>query len=182
MAKKPAAAPEAPPAAAPAAGPTLVSLIMALAVLTGLSVGAGGMFGLQILSKVGRQPPLAGKAETKTGESAKGRFSEKAALHALSPIITNLASPERTWIRLEASIVIDGEGDAKGLAATITEDTVAYLRTLSLPLIEGASGLLHLREDLNDRARIRSGGDLDEWQFSDRWKDLRASHAETGHA
>jgi flagellar protein FliL len=159
MAQKPAAAPEASPVAAPAAGPTLISLIMALAVLTGLSVGAGGMFGLQVLSKAGRQPLPAANAEIKAGESAKGRFSEKATLHALSPIITNLASPERTWIRLEASIVIDGEGaDAKGLTASITEDTVAYLRTLSLPLIEGASGLLHLREDLNDRARIRSGG------------------------
>ena len=157
---KPAAAPPkaAPTAAAPAAGPTLVSMIMAMAVLTGLSVGAGGMFGLQVVSKMGRHPPPAAKKEAKAGESAKGRFSEKANLHALTPIVTNLASPENTWIRLEASIVIDGEGDAKGLAATITEDTVAYLRTLSLPLIEGASGLLHLREDLNDRARVRSGG------------------------
>jgi flagellar FliL protein len=159
MAKPAAAAPQAAPtAAAPAAGPTLVSMIMAMAVLTGLSVGAGGMFGLQVLSKIGRQPPPAIKAEAKAGEGAKGRFSEKVSLHALTPIVTNLASPEHTWIRLEASIVIDGEGDAKGLAATITEDTVAYLRTLSLPLIEGASGLLHLREELNDRARIRSGG------------------------
>ena len=71
---------------------------------------------------------------------------------------TNLASPANTWIRLEASIVLDGEGDAKGLAATITEDTIGYVRTLSLPLIEGSSGLLHLREDLSDRARIRSNG------------------------
>jgi flagellar FliL protein len=131
---------------------------MAMAVLTGLSVGAGGLFGLQVLSKAGKPPPAAAKSETKAGDNAKGRFSDKATLHALTPIVTNLASPERTWIRLEASIVIDGEGDAKGLAATITEDTVAYLRTLSLPLIEGASGLLHLREDLNDRARIRSSG------------------------
>ena len=152
-----AAAQAAPTAAAPAAGPTLVSMILAMVVLTGLSVGAGGMFGLQVLSKIDRQPPAA-KTDAKAGESAKGRFSEKTSLHALTPIVTNLASPENTWIRLEASIVIDGEGDAKGLAATITEDTVAYLRTLSLPLIEGASGLLHLREDLNDRARIRSGG------------------------
>ena len=110
MAKPAAPAPQAAPtAAAPAAGPTLMSLIMAMAVLTGLSVGAGGMFGLQVLSKMGRQPPPAAKTETKAGESAKGRFSEKATLHALSPIVTNLASPENTWIRLEASIVIDGE-------------------------------------------------------------------------
>lgn len=155
---KPVQASEPPPGAAPAAGATIVSLILAMAVLTGLSVGAGGMFGLQVLAKIAKSPAQA-KTATAVPESRKGRFSEKAALHALSPIITNLASPERTWIRLEASIVIEGEGaDTKGLAATITEDTVAYLRTLSLPLIEGASGLLHLREDLNDRARIRSGG------------------------
>jgi flagellar FliL protein len=116
------------------------------------------MFGLQVLARMSKPPPAASKAE-KAAESHKGRYSEKAALHALAPIVTNLASPANTWIRLEASIVIDGEGgDAKALAATITEDTVAYLRTLSLPLIEGSSGLLHLREDLNDRARIRSSG------------------------
>jgi flagellar FliL protein len=111
------------------------------------------LFGLQVISRVGQSGAKA------PAETRKGRFSDKATLHALSPIITNLASPERTWIRLEASIVIDAEGaDAKTLSAAITEDTVAYLRTLSLPLIEGASGLLHLREDLNERARVRSGG------------------------
>jgi flagellar FliL protein len=142
-----------PPAAAGGTGTSLVSFIVAMVVLTGLSVGAGGMFGLQVLSRVGQSGAKA------PAETRKGRFSDKATLHALSPIITNLASPERTWIRLEASIVIDAEGaDAKTLSAAITEDTVAYLRTLSLPLIEGASGLLHLREDLNERARVRSGG------------------------
>jgi flagellar FliL protein len=147
----------APPAPPPAAGPSLMSFIIAMAVLTGLSVGAGGMFGLQVLSKAGKPPPA--KAETPAAEARKGRFSDKAALHALSPIITNLASPERMWIRLEASIVLDGEGlDSKMLAASISEDTITYLRTLSLPLIEGASGMLHLREELNDRARVRSGG------------------------
>ena len=39
--------------AAPA-GPSLMSLILAIAVLTGLSLGAGGMFGLQVLSKIGK--------------------------------------------------------------------------------------------------------------------------------
>ncbi len=48
------------------------------------------------------------------------------------------------------------------LAATITEDIVAYLRTVSLAQIEGASGFQHLREDLNDRARVRSGGKVRE--------------------
>jgi flagellar FliL protein len=145
---------EAPPPP-PSAGPSLMSFIVAMLVLTGLSVGAGGMFGLQVLSRFSHQA----SAAKPSAETRKGRFSDKISVHALPAITTNLASPERTWIRLEASIVIDGEGaDAKALSAAITEDTVAYLRTLSLPLIEGASGLLHLREDLNDRARVRSGG------------------------
>ncbi len=145
-----------PEAQAAPAGPSLLSLILAMTVLTGLSLGAGGLFGLQVLSRVGKHAP---PAKTEVVEERKARFSDKATLFALSPIVTNVASPERTWIRIEASIVLDGESaDAKGLAAAITEDTVAYLRTLSLPLIEGSSGLLHFREDLNDRVRIRSGG------------------------
>jgi flagellar FliL protein len=142
--------------AAPA-GPSLISLILAMTVLTGLSLGAGGLFGLQVLSRVGKASAPPAKAEAV--DERKGRFSDKATLFPLAPMVTNVASPERTWIRLEASIVLDGENvDAKGLAAAISEDTIAYLRTLSLPLIEGSSGLLHFREDLNDRVRIRSGG------------------------
>jgi flagellar FliL protein len=44
------------------------------------------------------------------------------------------------------------------LAAQITEDIVAFLRTVPLTQIQGASGFQHLREDLNDRVRVRSGG------------------------
>ena len=152
---------EASPApVAAAAGPSIMSLVIAMVVLTGLSLGAGGMFGLQVLSK-SKHP--AAKVEQKGGESPKLRYSEKATLHQLSPIVTNLASPEKAWIRLEASVVVEGEGvDVKALSATITEDTVAYLRTLSLPLIEGASGYLHLREDLNERVRVRTAGKIRE--------------------
>jgi flagellar protein FliL len=157
---KSAAPSEAKPAPTPAAGPSIMSLALAMVVLTGLSLGAGGMFGLQVLSK-SKQPPTP-KAEQK-GESPKLRFSEKATLHQLSPMVTNLASPEKAWIRLEASVVLEGEGiDVKALSAAITEDTVAYLRTLSLPLIEGASGYLHLREDLNERVRVRTAGKIRE--------------------
>jgi flagellar FliL protein len=137
-----------------------MSMIIGMVVLTGLSLGAGGMFGLTVLSK--GTPPMP-KAEQKAGDGPKLRYSEKATLHQLSPIVTNLASPEKAWIRLEASVVVEGEGiDVKALSATITEDTVAYLRTLSLPLIEGASGYLHLREDLNERVRVRTAGKIRE--------------------
>src|SRR5262249_19052724 len=105
-----------------------------------------------------KQAPPPPKVEA-AADGRKARYPDKITLFALTPIVTNLASPERTWIRIEASLVLDGDGvDAKGLAAAVTDDTGAYLRTLSLPLIEGSSGLLHFREDLNDRVRIRSSG------------------------
>jgi flagellar protein FliL len=39
---------------------------------------------------------------------------------------------------------------------------LAYLRTLSLAQIQGPSGLLHLREDLNERVKMRSKGVVQE--------------------
>ena len=134
-----------------------MSLIIGFVVVTGLAVGAGGMFGLQVGSMT--QQPASSKRDAKAGEEVKGRYAATASLHALPAIVTNLASPERTWIRLEASIVLEEQtAEAKALTAAVTEDLTGFLRTLSLPLIEGASGLLHLREDLNDRVRIRSAG------------------------
>jgi len=63
------------------------------------------------------------------------------------------------WIRIESSIVVGPEAtNTNALAASISEDMIAYLRTVPLEQLEGPSGFLHLREDINDRARIRSGG------------------------
>jgi flagellar FliL protein len=39
---------------------------------------------------------------------------------------------------------------------------MAFLRTVPLAQIEGANGFQHLREDLNDRVRARSGGNVRE--------------------
>jgi flagellar FliL protein len=158
---KPATASEVPAAnsAGSAKSTSIGTLLVAVTIVTGLSVGAGGMFGLQLASKLARPSPSAPAGQAKNAESVKGGYAKTATIYALPAIVTNLASPERTWIRLEASIVLDEESaEGKALAAAIAEDATAYLRTLSLPLIEGASGLLHLREDLNDRARVRSGG------------------------
>lgn len=124
-------------------------------ILTGLGVGAGGLVGLQISSKVtaatahATSPPAAGK----------GQHGAVTSLRSLPPIVTNLAAPVKTWIRLEAAVVGEGgEPEANVLTAQVTEDIVAFLRTVSLGQIEGASGFQHLREDLGDRVRVRSGG------------------------
>ncbi|MEH0071235.1 flagellar basal body-associated FliL family protein [Pannonibacter sp. Pt2-lr] len=78
--------------------------------------------------------------------------------------MTNLAAPREAWVRLQASVVIDQEGidDVIVLLGYIEEDVLAYMRTVTLAQIEGAAGLQHLREDLNERARARSGGKVRE--------------------
>jgi flagellar FliL protein len=148
-------------APAPTKKPSMLSLVAELAILTCFAVGAGGLFGMQVLSG----SDIAGtRPEAISSQGQKSRYSETDNLRPLPPIVTNLASPKGTWIRIEASVVVgaDAAAGANALVAAIAEDIVAYLRTVPLAQIEGPSGFLHLREDLNDRARIRTGGKVRE--------------------
>ena len=83
----------------------------------------------------------------------------------LPPIVTNLGAPADAFIRVEASIVFDAKATPhpEVLAAEIATDELAYLRTLSLPEIQGPIGLANLRQDLSDRAITRSGGKVSEF-------------------
>jgi flagellar FliL protein len=140
-------------------GLSVMSLVIAMVILTGVGVGAGGLLGLQLIAKL--EKPAASKAEAPSVQGPKSRYAgSNVNVKPLPPIVTNLASPERTWVRLEGSIVVDGDQTAESnvLAAQISEDVVAFLRTVSLAQIQGPSGFQHLREDLNERVRVRSGG------------------------
>jgi flagellar FliL protein len=80
---------------------------------------------------------------------------------ALPPIITNLAAPRDVWLRVEASILVQGgggHGNQEVLAAKVGADLLTYLRTLSLQDIEGASAFLAFRDDLDDQVRTLSHG------------------------
>jgi flagellar FliL protein len=143
-----------------------LALVAAMVVLTGIGVGFGGLLGLHLLSRLEKSKPA--EASTQAGQGspqpaaqpARSAHPVGASLRPLAPIITNLASPERTWIRLEALLVTEGEQPAgiTQLEAQIAEDIVAFLRTVALAQIQGPSGFQHLREDLNERVRVRSGG------------------------
>ncbi len=148
-------------APAPAKKASMLAMIAELAILTCFAVGAGGLFGMQLL---GGSDNAGARPEAVASQGQKGRYSEAANLKPLPPIVTNLASPKGTWIRVEASVVVgpDAASGSNALVAAIAEDIVAYLRTVPLSQVEGPSGFLHLREDLNDRARIRSGGKIRE--------------------
>ena len=58
-----------------------------------------------------------------------------------------------SWVRLQTAIVYDKADDAADRRAggQIVDDTLAFMKTLTLTQLQGASGLQHLREDLNER-------------------------------
>jgi flagellar FliL protein len=132
-----------------------------LLLLTAMSAGAGVLSSMHLFSTAHRIADSQKEVQERPVASA---FSPSARLRKLSPIVTNLASPPGTWIRVEASVVTDqlGEEEANVLVARVGEDVVSYLRTLSPGQIEGARGLQYLREDLNERAAIRSSGKVRE--------------------
>jgi flagellar basal body-associated protein FliL len=163
-----------------------VIVLLALTVLAG---GGGAVLGLNLTTLV---PGLAivNSPETKTSEEKaaiaeghgddsahhKGKSGDhggesqqaasgKLQLKELPPIVTNLASPESKWVRIQVSIVYDPKTipHSEALTAELMSDIVGYLRTVSLPSIEGANGLRRLQEELSDRASIRSEGAIREF-------------------
>jgi flagellar FliL protein len=124
--------------------PSMISVVIEMAFLTCFAVGAGGLFGMMVL---GGADKASAKPEPAVASSQKSKQVDTITVKTLPAIVTNLAGPKKAWIRLEAAIA---------------DDFVAYLRTVPLAQIEGPSGFLHLREDLNERARIRSGGKVKE--------------------
>ena len=150
----PAAEQSAPPAPA---SKGVLAFIGGIVVLT-LSAAAGGAgVGLQVFSTI--EKVVESRPEP-TPLQVHAQYTGSTQVHRLQPILTNLAVPEDVWIRLESSVVFQGElsPHPELLASQIGQDILSYLRTVSLAQIQGASGLQHLREDLSERASIRSEG------------------------
>jgi len=143
-------------------GGGLIGLVVVTLLASGLGAGFG--FFLSGLDKNAAEADAAKGTDAKTKEaqsreaSVKESIPSTAKLVALTPIVVNLAQPASTWIRIEASMLVDGMaegGSADALAAQLAEDYTAYLRTATLAQFEGASGFQNLREDFLDRAIIR---------------------------
>jgi flagellar FliL protein len=146
-------------------GPSFIVQIAVLLAMTGVAVGggwfAGGyMRGGETTAEAPATPahpaPAHGEADAGHGEAAAPEGHPT--IVPLAPITTNLAQPANVWARMEVALVLDRAPDDAGLADSIHQDLMSYIRTLKLHQIEGASGFLHLRADLDERASIRSGG------------------------
>lgn len=129
--------------------------ILGLILVTLLAAAIGGLAGRQVYQMASDAAEHERKAEP-TLPPAKATATN---VRGLKPMVTNLASPG-VWVRLEAAIVTDGAiaaADLDQLAGEITTDSLSYLRTLSVADIAGAEGLRNLRDDLGERAAVRSG-------------------------
>jgi flagellar protein FliL len=147
---------------APAAtGKMSVTVWFAFMIVLTLIAGAGGAaFGLYLTSQA---KAMLGPVATAT-EAPNPPHIENANVRDLPPIITNMGQTSETWVRLHAAIVFDSASVEKPdvLAAEIASDILGFLQTLSVSQLSGPSGLQHLREDLNDRAIVRSDGRVHE--------------------
>ncbi len=141
---------------------SLLQSAAALAVLTVVAAGSGTLLGFHLVGSV--ENAMKSRAAEGKPPPPEARYATGTSLLKVPPVVANLASPQDVWVRVEASIIVADEEIASPdvLAGEIAGDIVAYLRTVSLQQIEGPSGLLHLREDLNDRVAIRSNDQVRE--------------------
>ncbi|GJD56602.1 flagellar basal body-associated FliL family protein [Methylobacterium dankookense] len=135
----------------------------ALLLTTLVAVGTGGALGAYLLSSV--EKAVDQKVRDEQAKAAPVlNYTGELSLRSVGSVVTNLADPADSWVRLESSLVFKtGALQNPDVAvAEIRADMIAYLRTLSMAQIEGASGLQHLREDLNERVALRSKGSIRE--------------------
>jgi flagellar FliL protein len=143
--------PPPPPPARSSIKPTIAAIL----VVTVIAMAMGALFAI---------PPAAETPSPKNESALATELPASASLFDMPPIVTNLGAPRDTWIRLDASIVFDAKElpHPDVMAGEIAGDELAYLRTVSLSQIEGPIGLQNIRQDLNERASIRSGGKVAE--------------------
>jgi flagellar FliL protein len=136
--------------------------LVGIVIVTLLAAGAGGGLGFYLSGNLKeKEPPK--KAAASKKEEEKPKVAVGTRLVEMTPIIVNLAEPKTAWIRVEASLVIDRDlEEVQALMGKISEDITAYLRSTTLSQFEGGSGFQNLREDLNERARLRGGKEIKE--------------------
>jgi flagellar FliL protein len=146
---------------------TLIEWIVATLIAAGAGVALAAVAPPPAPEKSAIEKHAPGKltADKKEGEKTAAACTPGGpGIIDLPPIVTNIASPADTWVRLEASLVFDPKAvpHPEVIAAEIATDELAYLRTVSIADLQGPIGLENIRQDLRDRALVRSGGKIDE--------------------
>ncbi len=140
---------------------------IAVVVLTLVGGGGGWVVGKMIApappkpEAEGHAAPAGDHGAPAGGEHGKGAVNH---VKQLEPIIANLAFPAESLVRLEVSLIF-GDNVDEAVAAAVQEDIIAYMRTVSLQQIQGPRGFSYLRDDLKERAKLRSQGKVADLVF-----------------
>jgi len=140
--------------------PSVMSVIIPVLLLT--LIAGGGGFAVATMLGPNLAPAPQAEMASVSKPAEEGASSERGEntgiIRQLAPIVTNLASPKDVWMRIEVSIVIKPEAKAEQdlIAVKSGDQILALLRTIDLAQIEGPSGFLHFREDINDLVRESS--------------------------
>ncbi len=137
--------------------------IAGILIVTLLAVGGGAGFGFYLSDFLKTEEPPKKGAQAGKKDEEKPKIGAGVSIVEMTPIIANLAEPKSAWIRIEASLVVDRHlEEVQALIGKISEDITGYLKSTTLAQFEGGSGFQNLREDLNERARLRGGKDVKE--------------------
>ncbi len=132
--------------------------VITIVTLTVLAAVGGGLLG-KILAH-----PRAASAATAATTAKPLPYAADIQVRELPAIVTNLAMPQGSRVRMQVAMVYPKVGveNVNLLAAKINDDLIAFLKTLTVADLQGPSGLQALREDLNERAAVRSEGKVRE--------------------
>jgi flagellar FliL protein len=147
--------------AAPASGPSTADLVKSILFAVLLGIGGGGAFGYFAIP-VGTAPApaeVAKPAAIALESPSSGRFPSDALEITVPSIIMDLSGEPKARVRLDVSIVaVHGTSRSSVLPNEVREDIITYLKGLTVADIQGVRGLQNLREQLEDRAKIRGRG------------------------
>jgi flagellar FliL protein len=132
-------------------------------VLMAVLIGAVGGLGFGYFGEMAK-PFAAGKDVAESTEPQRrpiGRFPKDALEISVPSIIVQLKGEPKTSVRLDVSVIAaHGTPETSALKSEIREDVIAYLEGLTVADIEGVRGFQNLRQQLDDRAKIRGRGSV----------------------
>jgi flagellar FliL protein len=150
-----------PEEAAPNQTASQGSFITAALIAILIGAGGGAAFGYLVMPDGSAPATQEASKEAEPAKPSTSRFPNDALEIEIPSIIVNLQGDPGARVRLDVSIIAaHGTSEASTLKNEVKEDVVAYLKGLSVADIEGARGFQNLRQQLDDRAKIRGRGTI----------------------
>jgi len=135
---------------------TVKPLLIAALLMGVIAAPVSWFLGSQIGKKVPDLLDGSQNQEQAKDDPHKGKEASSVIL-ALAPILTNLHEEQNVWVKMDIALVVKAQETLEPeQQAEISSDFIALLRQMTSAQIKGATGLMNLREDLLERARIRS--------------------------